>query len=485
MKRFITIALAVVMLLSLSIAASAYDITITSENTSGHTYEAYQIFAGKLAADGKTLSNITWGSGVNGDAALTSLKAMTAFAACEDASDVAEVLSGITDADTIKAVAKVFAANKTTAAASGASPVSVADAGYYLIVDSTANPASGETISDYMLKVVADVTITAKDGKTTSQKKVKDANDTTGATTDWQDSADYDIGDAVPFQLKAVITPDYDNYETYELIFHDNESDGLSFNNDAKVYVDGVEITDGFSVNTNPTDGDTFDVVFTDLKAISAVHANSVITVEYTSTLNTNAVIGAAGNPNEMHIEYSNNPNSGQTGTTPDDKVIVFTFKVVANKVDEDNNALVGASFELFKKVPAENEDGFTWESLGEIDGTNASTFTWEGIDDGEYKLVETKTPDSYNSIDDIEFTVSAEHDTLSDNPTLTKLEGGDKFTGDVATGALSGDIVNKKGNTLPSTGGIGTTIFYVLGGILVAGAAVMLITKKRMSAEG
>ncbi len=487
-KRLITLLLAVAMLFCMGVSASAYDITIDSDNTSGHTYEAYQVFAGTLAADGETLSNITWGSGVNGTALLTALQANAAygadFAACTDADDVAEVLAGYNDnSDAIKAIAKIIAANKTTPSSSGVSPVSVDAAGYYLIVDATTDPATGETISDFMLKVVSDVTITAKDGKTTSQKKVKDTNDTTAETSGWQDSADHDIGDDVPFQLKAVIANDYANYETYKLIFHDTESAGLSFNNDAKVYVDGTEITTGFTVVNDPADGDTFDVVFNDLKKIASVSAGSVITVEYTSELNENAVIGLPGNPNEMHIEYSNNPNNEtQTGETPDDKVIVFTFKVVLNKIDGDENPLVGASFELFKKAPADNDDGFTWVSLGEIDGTNLSTFTWEGIDDGDYKLVETATPDKYNSIDDIEFTVSAEHDELSDNPTLTELEGGDLFTGDVDTGALTGDVVNKKGNTLPSTGGIGTTIFYVLGGIMVACAAVLLIAKKRMS---
>ena len=109
-------------------------------------------------------------------------------------------------------------------------------------------------------------------------------------------------------------------------------------------------------------------------------------------------------------------------------------------------------------------------------------TFVWEGLDDGDYKLVETTTPAGYNSISDILFTISAEHEKSSDNPQLTSLTGGDLFTGVVRTGQLTADIVNQAGNTLPSTGGMGTTIFYVVGSILVIGAVVLLVSKKRMN---
>ena len=491
MKKIISLLLAAVMLFSLSISAAAFNVTM--KTTEGHTYTAYQVFSGDLTeVDGsKILSNVVWGDGVNGPALLAALKADAtygaAFAECEDAAGVADVLAGFNNnSKEIAALAKIIAANKTTAAASGEGAIEGLDAGYYLILDTTSTTGmpEGDTYSDFILEVVSNVEVNAKDDSVSSQKKVKDTNDTTGETTGWQDSADYDIGDDVPFQLKATIANDFDKYETYKLVFHDTQCDGLTLNADSfKAYADGEEIT-GFTVVDNPDDDCTFEVVFDDLTEIDGVGNGSVITVEYTSKLNDEAAIGAAGNPNEMYVEYSNNPNADvdgiedTTGKTPPDKVIVFTYKVNVNKVDENGAPLEGAAFELFKKVDGE------WVSLGEGAGDDPTSFAWEGIDDGEYKLHETKTPDGYNSIDDIEFTVSAEHDEESDAPALISLNGGDKFTGEVSTGVLTSDIKNKQGNTLPSTGGIGTTIFYVLGGLLVAFAAILLITKKRMGAR-
>ena len=384
--------------------------------------------------------------------------------------------------------------------------------GYYLIKDN-GPVGNGEDYSLYVVQVVGPTTISPKVGTTTSDKKVKDTNDSAAnSTTDWQDSADYDIGDAVPFKLSATIAQDYANYtHGYKLTFHDKEDAGLSFNaSSVKVYVDGKEITSGFTVVTeNLGDGCTFEVRFANLKEITSVHAGSVISVEYTSTLNNQAVIGSAGNKNTSHVTYTNNPNdeqAGENGKTPDDVVIVFTYQTIVNKVtknpaydaskdtekkgtDSDGNKefipLKGAGFTLYKK----NASG-TYEAVGsELKGEDMTTFTWSGLDDGDYKLVETTTPSGYNTIPDIEFTISAGHvdgdipylNTLSGNVT----SGTATFTAVVNDGSLSTDVVNNSGAQLPSTGGIGTTIFYVLGSVLVIGAAVLLVTKKRMSTKG
>ena len=191
----------------------------------------------------------------------------------------------------------------------------------------------------------------------------------------------------------------------------------------------------------------------------------------------------------------------GENGKTPDDKVIVFTYKVVANKVtknsaydaskdpektgiDSDGHKefipLEGAGFTLYKK----NASGEYVAVGSEVKGGEMTTFTWTGLDDGDYKISETTTPDGYNTAADIEFTITAAHDVLSTNPTLTSLSGGNKFTGEVNTGVITTDIQNNKGSTLPETGGMGTTLFYVLGGALVLCAGVLLVTKKRMSAR-
>lgn len=212
-------------------------------------------------------------------------------------------------------------------------------------------------------------------------------------------------------------------------MFHDTESAGLTFDeNSVKVYVDGSEITTGFRVESPAEDEHTFDVVFDDLKAISSVHNGSVITVEYESTLNTSAVIGSAGNPNTANLEFSNNPNDeqgGETGETPDDTVIVFTFKTIINKVDGENKPLTGAEFTLEKKIKDDTaEGGFRWKAVQVVKNDEGTAFTFSGLDDGDYRLTETATPAGYNTIDPIEFTITAEHDVLSDNPALTSLNG-------------------------------------------------------------
>ncbi|WP_234916601.1 isopeptide-forming domain-containing fimbrial protein, partial [Streptococcus equinus] len=158
--------------------------------------------------------------------------------------------------------------------------------------------------------------------------------------TDWQDSADYDFDDSVPFQLTATLPSNFDSYETYYFEITDSLSDGLTYNKDAKIYlVNGNQkddVTKAFTVET--ADGLHFKIA--NLKTVSGVTASSKIVVEYTATLNKNAVIGKVGNPNTAKLIYSNNPNSqgtaGSTTETPEDTVIVFTYKVVVNKVDEN-----------------------------------------------------------------------------------------------------------------------------------------------------
>ena len=507
MKKTLSMLLAFSMLLGLltttAFAAkdTAHTITITNPANT-YVYEAYQVFKGDLSE--KTLSNVEWGAGVDGEALLAELIKLEAYKDCKTASDVAEVLAGFNDnSDSLEAFAAVVAtklkvvAGTSTVSASATEgkysyTINVTGDGYYFVKDQANSITGAESYTKYMLQVVKDITVESKSDVPTFQKKIKDTNDSVAnSTTDWQDSADYDIGDDVPFQLTGMVAANYDDYTTYKFVFHDKESIGLTFNNDVKVYVDGVEITTGYEVVTEGlTDGCTFEVRFADLKDITAVKAGSVITVEYTSKLNEKAVIGSAGNPNEARLEFSNNPNaSGEgdtdnTGMTPWDKVIVFTYKTVINKVDEQGEALPGAGFTLYKK----NAEGNYVAIGGELTGDDMTTFEWKGLDDGNYKLSETTTPAGYNTIADIEFTISATHEETADDPKLLTLTGGDKFTGEVdtnqkLTGTLKGDVVNQTGSVLPETGGIGTTIFYVLGGLMAVGAGVLLVAKKRMDA--
>ena len=482
-------------------AFAAENTTISAPKGSTRTYDVYQIFTGDLYNG--VLSNVKWGqnsTGTVGEAVDQTI--LDALAAVNSKSDTEKLT-----------VIQTYVNFDSTAigTVSDSNPLTV-PTGYYLIKDN--GPVNdGEAYSLYVVQVVGPTTISPKVGTTTSDKKVKDTNDSTAnSTTDWQDSADYDIGDAVPFKLSATIAQDYTSYtHGYKLTFHDKEDAGLSFNkNSVKVYVDGTLITTGYEVVTEGlTGGCTFEVRFANLKDIASVEAGSIISVEYTSTLNNQAVIGSTGNKNTSHVTYTNNPNDEQTGEggkTRDDVVIVFTYQTIVNKVtknpaydaskdtgktgtDSDGNkefiSLKGAGFTLYKK----NASG-RYEAVGsELKGADMTTFTWSGLDDGDYKLVETTTPSGYNTIPDIEFTISAGH-VDGDIPSLNTLSGNvasgtATFTAVVNDGSLSTDVVNNSGAQLPSTGGIGTTIFYVLGSVLVIGAAVLLVTKKRMSTKG
>lgn len=353
---------------------------------------------------------------------------------------------------------------------------------------------SSETYTPYIVSVVGNVTIEPKSNEVPKfTKKLKDTNDTTGVITGWQDSADYDIDDKIPFRLQGTVSKDFDSYKTYYYAFHDVEEKGLTFDpSSVKVFVGDEETgtkidASNYTVVTNPADGCTFEIVFDDLKNIPSVTAKSIITVTYESTLNGNAVLGAQGNVNTAKLEYSNNPRGNGTGTTPWDNVIVFTYKVVVNKVDQDNHPLEGAEFTLTKKIAGGTEVVKTMT----IDGSDKSLFTLSGLDDGEYTLTETVTPANYNTISPITFTVNATHeiewDSISTRDNVLTSLTGDKKVGEITfdvdktAGSLSTNVINNIGTTLPGTGGIGTTIFYVIGGGLMVAAAILLITKKRM----
>ena len=482
-------------------AATGHTITInpSKDSTEVHTYEAYQIFSGTYSKEKGTLTDINWGTGVNGDALLQLLAKNDTFKKAKTASEVADILSASTNPEDAETFAQRAAAcldkvaGKAVAdAANKTAVISGLSDGYYLIRDVSEN-LTADTFSKYILKVAGDVTVNAKSSSTTSYKKVKDINDSNAkGMTDWQDAADWDIGYEVPFELVGQVAPDYGEYSTYAFVFHDVESQGLTFNKDSvKVYIDEATepIAGGYTVETNPTDHCTFEIRFDNLKQVQDVMANSVIRVEYTATLNENAVIGSAGNPNTSHVEFSNNPyDSTKKGNTSDDKVIVFTYETIVNKVDPDRKPLQGAAFTLLKKV----SDG-TYTTVKTIAAGDTTKFEFKGLDDGDYRLSETTAPEGYNKIQDIDFTISASHDENSANPALLKLMGTSdngatvnlgiyKATVSPNNGTITTDIVNKKGTLLPSTGGIGTRIFYAAGAILVAAAIALLVYRKKMA---
>lgn len=454
--------------------ALAYDITIN--NGGSGTYESYQIFTGDLSTDETTLSNIKWGNGIT-DAGKTALQ--TKYSASSAAEIAKKLGDNAVDADEFAKEAGKYLQN-----AGGLTGLA---AGYYLVQNKTVG--DHEAYTNYILKVVKNVTVEPKTDTPTVEKKVKDTNDSESTTTNgWQDSADYDINDDVPFQLTATLPNNFATYDEYYLEFADTLSSGLTYNKDAKVFlVNGGDETDITSSFTIAEDGSSFKI--DNLKSISGVTASSKIVVRYTAKLNSNAVIGSAGNPNTVKLIYSNNPNATGTGETTPDTVVVFTYKVIVNKVDQNNEPLSGAGFTLYKKVhDTSKAEGYRWDAVGD-EITGGTTFTFSGIDDGDYKLVETTTPNGYNTIDDILFTVSAEHDENSNEPKLTSLSGVDSagkitFTSNTSEGSLTAPVPNTKGSILPSTGGMGTKVLYAVGVVLILIAGVLIVTKKRMEVK-
>ena len=504
--------LAVILMMSMSVAAMAAgeNHTITINNSvSGHSYAAYQIFKGDLADDG-TLSNIEWGSGVNGADLLEALQAADSntYGNCKNAADAANVLAanGTFNNSTAKAFAEI-AANYTTNTSFSSNysdgnhnyTIAGLEDGYYLIRDIAA-VTGADAQTEYILTVTNDTEVTPKSDVPESQKKVKDANDTTGIVSGWQDSADYDIGDSIPFQLTATLPDNYSEYDTYSMTFHDTEANGLSFKQDSvEVFVDNTKITQGYDVITDGlNDGCTFEIRFADLKTADqamdeiAITKDSIIRVEYESVLNDQAVIGSVGNRNDMYLTYSNNPYGDGIGTTPADTVIVFTYQTIIHKIDEKNADLTGATFTLEKEIEGETEN--RWETVGTVTGTDTSVFTFTGLDDGNYRITEAAAPDGYNKIDPVYFTITAAHETVvdaGDVPQLTALTGTESANPETGTllgltfikdtnnaDSLTADIQNLPGSILPGTGGRGTTVFYIVGIALVAGAAAIITVR-------
>lgn len=460
---------------------TSYKLTLTGTST-GHTYEAYKIFTGDLStnAEGKkVLSNVAWGNGVT-------------YTGTESAADVAKALGdGTMTIAQLEEKLTFTTAAKTVASAKDSTVIDGLAAGYYLVKDKDGTQANtSDAYTKFIVQVVGDTTAAIKSDVPTVVKKVRDTNDSTGTTSGWQDSADADINDWVPYQITGTMPDNIADYTTYKYVFTDTMSSGLTYNqNDAQhkavIKIGDVDVTSSFTENVSSKDGQTV-VTWTcnNLKGIEGVTLNkdTTVVVTYSAKLNENATLGSAGNPNEVDLTYSNNPNKGgegETGKTPKDKNIVFTYKTVVNKVDQDKKSLAGAAFKLEKK----QSDG-NYTTVKEFTAGTETSFEFKGLDDGDYKLTETTTPAGYNTITPIEFTISAEHDADSADPKLTSLSGNATmgeatFTVEKDAGSLTTDVVNKKGSILPSTGGMGTTILYVAGAAIVVAAGIGLAIRR------
>lgn len=499
-KKLASVALALVLALAMAVpafAANDYTITINGTN-SNHTYQAYQVFSGTLAEKGgkKYLAEIQWGDGVDGPALLEAFKSTHSEFTGTTAADVAEWLEDNNNDENAKAFATLVSGNLTTVKTEVKSSdttciVNVGAPGYYFIKDMDDSLGAGEAYSRYMLQVVGPATVTAKGDAPSSSKEIEDST---------KKDPDYDIldiGSTVTFKLKATLPSKFDEFSTYTLVFHDTMSAGLTFEKITSVTVAGQAVTDYTTDNKGCVNytNHNLHVSFDNIKNVSGATAGAEVVVTYTATLNEKAVIGNPGNTNEMYIEYSNDPNNTDgTGSTPPDKVVVFTFEIDATKKDGgDQTALAGVKFKLVnsedKYAVVTNGKFVEWtddetkgtELVSAADGQIKIT----GLADGTYTLKETEALPGYNPKDYtlvIQSTVSKDNGTIQVATLTLKVDEDVAANQDAGSGSVKTDIFNNRGALLPETGGIGTTIFYIAGGVLLVGAVVLLIAKRRTS---
>lgn len=402
-KKLFTTLLALAMAMALALPAFAagpaagYSITITNDQA-GHTYEAYQIFAGTVSSDdmqtegngdttGPMLGDITWGDNIQDTAGLIQAlidSDIEAFAGLDadtsTAADVAQALVVAADAAAFADIVVNYLAGEPT----GETNTHVEDAryvidglpsGYYLVKDVNV-PQTG-TATDYIVQVLGNVTMEPKDTDipTLEKKVVEDRKyqQDGGYGATFNDVADYDIGDRVQFKLIGSI-PDMTAYDTYTYVFHDTLPKGLTLDPDSfDVYVaynkndnpalEGWTELGAEYYTIEPTDtengGGSFTVTFNDLKTVpnTTDGDHKYIYVSYYTTLNTNAEIGLDGNVNSASLEFSNDPNDEtSTGQTTEDTVIVFTYGLDGTKVDGEDGTtrLEGAQFVLLSSGKTE-----------------------------------------------------------------------------------------------------------------------------------
>ena len=585
-RKLTAVLLSLVMLLALVVPASAaenYSITIHNDKT-GHTYEAYQIFAGTVSSDeatagnveGPMLGDIIWGSGVDGGALLTALQAENAgkYGTCTTAADVAKAL-GTENATAADAAAFAdIAAQHLTATVAGTATAPNDDgnyvieglpAGYYLVKDKDDTlDGTADTATDYIVQVLGNVAMEPKSSDIpTLEKKVAEEgkgnegkyNQDGGYGTYYNDVADWNIGDSVPFKLIASM-PDAAEiaaYDTYSYTFHDTLDPGLTLEQKAgedqttfAIYfvntknedprAEGFQYLDAAKYDVNiDAETNSFTIAIDDLKTLMVTTAGGqqipatnydYIVIFYDAVLNANAEIGLPGNENTAYLEFSNNPNGDGAGRTEDDKVIVFTYELDGTKVDgETQAALQNAQFVLLNGAKSEAAmvvDGKVtgWVKVDtdaaagdvEMPGTyeewverygdqnviltsdENGLFNIAGLDDGTYFLREIQAPNGYNLLEnDVKLVITATTANGQDwnGNAADALRGltiavndGEPQPGNTETGIVEVTVENNRGATLPETGGMGTTLFYIIGGLLVVGAGILLVVRIRMKAH-
>ena len=518
-KKLLAALLAVAMVCAMAIPAFAYNPGETEENLNGtHGYSAFQIFKGVISKDNPTLSDVDWGQNITEpDIFLANLKNDPTigekFETAATAQEVLAVISQWSNSDDNSiAFARVVCSYLYPNADAKPEPVitdhtggiNIPKSGYYLIVDTTYfNPGDYyHAYNSFFLLNVPQVPyvvpINRKVVKPTVEKEVYDNQDGTNEAG-FGSSADHAINEEFQFKLTATLpaNPDhaYDYYDEYMVTFCDTLSAGITFDRWDTVVINNGGADIPIPAENYYSDASNQDLTLSieDVKTCAPglnLNNGATITVTYTAHLNEKAYVNTAGgasnteNKNSVYLIYSNNPRSSAFfDRTPESAVCVYTYQLNNTKYHDDDtqgNELEGAGFKLYSDADCKNEvelyqDGEFYYPIKNATGKEAvemksaanGQFNVKGLDAGIYYLKETKTPDGYGACANKEIVISATHDVNHVD----------------LSGNLSTTIINKKagGITLPSTGGIGTTIFYVVGGGLMVAAIVLLVTKKRM----
>lgn len=528
-KKLLAALLAVAMVCAMAIPAFAYN-TEEDLNTN-HCYAAFQIFDGVVSDDNTTISNVNWGKNIpHPEDFLPKLRAdptlSSEFANADSLQKVLDVMKDWKTSDDNSIAFARFVCNYIyTDPNADSNPVrqgghtggfEIEKPGYYLVVDtssfsSDANGDSYHAYNSFLLNVNKanyHFQITPKVVKPTVEKEVYDNNDI-GSTGGWGSSADHAINEEFQFRLIAKLPASekgraYDYYNEYAVRFNDTLSKGITYDRLDSVVIESKKISYDITKDSSKYEVDdshlkkdnSFVVSIPNVKTCVEdlgfnLNNGATITVTYTAHLNENAAVnGSAENKNSVRLQYSNNPRPdgeywGYT-PTPESEVYVYTYQLNNTKRAETENGtpLPGAGFRLYSDADYKNEvklyqDGEFYYPIKDATDKNKEAvemksaangqFNVKGLDAGTYYLKETTTPADFTPCSVIPpVTITANH-----NGNHVELD----------SSKLSTTIINKKagGITLPSTGGIGTTIFYVVGGGLMVAAIVLLVTKKRM----